>query len=177
MEEFKPNQYIELYHQGTNDYFPVRILSKTDSGYSVRVLNNGDINNVYNYQLIKYGFRNVLISDGMMKDLGFEKENLIYKLKDINVFECLLRDFNVSTDINSNNIYTIELLGYIILDESGLEKFQDDYNLSKNIIREKYTFFYHIDEIFNYLKEYDDLIFNYNKFDEIVLANNLVNKK
>lgn len=81
MENINTNDYIELFNPGKNNYFPIRILGKSDNGNKVLILGTGKELNVYEYQLKTYGYRNIWITEEMMIQLGFNKKILPIHVK------------------------------------------------------------------------------------------------
>ena len=171
MNKFKTNQYIELYNPLRNNYFPVRILERTNNGYRVRsILINKEIN-IYDFQLENYGFRNIWISKELLEKIGFKKEGLIYSFENIIIWECLIGELNKIEHPYYLYEYNSQHLGYVILDENEIENFKADFrNIENEKIRKNYTFINSMNDVFNYLMKQKPKQFSYDKFDKIIIG-------
>ncbi len=174
MENFKPNQYIELFNPGKNNYFPIRILEENDNGYKAIILENDKKINVYEYQLKSYGYRNIWITEKLMNQLGFEKNGLIYSRQNTIVWECLIGDLKQTEHPYYLYEFNSKHLGYVILNADEVDQFREDYNeiefeAANHKIKEKYSFTSSINDIFTSLMEKAPNDFNYEILDKIVI--------
>lgn len=175
MTDFKPNEYIELYNPGKNNYFPIRILSKNENGYEVMSLRNNKKINISNYYLTRYGYKRIWVSEELLSQLGFKKEGLIYSFENTIIVECLIGEVKIIDHPYYLYEYNSNHLGYAILKKNEIEAFLDDYkkidfNASNHPIKEKYKFTSLIDEVFAYLIEQNTEELNYEKLDEIIFT-------
>ena len=165
MKNFKPNSYIELFNPGRMNYFPVRILEKIDNSYRALNLHNKIEINIYDYQLNKYGFRNIWITEDLLYKLGFVRNDFIFSFENIVIFECIIGD----SIYNENPFYLFEFnskfLGYAIIDNNKKDEFINDYrkidfNSIDYSIMKKYYFTSLINDVFSHLMEYDNKVKN-----------------
>lgn len=175
MENFKPNQYIELFNPGKSNYFPIRILEKNDNGYKALILESDKKINVYEYQLKTYGYQDIWITEKLLSQLGFEKKGLVYSRKNIIFWECLIGDLEQIEHPYYLYEFSSKHLGYAILEENEVDQFKKDYKEIEfedinHKIKEKYFFTNSINDIFKCLMEKEPNNFNYENFDEILLA-------
>ncbi|MCG8803974.1 hypothetical protein [Tenacibaculum finnmarkense] len=175
MTNFEVNDYIELYDPFKNSYLPVRILELNEDGYNVKSLINKKEFNIYNYQLMEYGFRNTWISEKLLIKLGFVKDKLIYNFENIVIWECLIGEL---TKID-HPFYLYESrskhFGYAIFENNKLLEFKIDFknlikNSERNEISEKYLLTSSINILFKYLIKYNSNKFSYEAFDNIIIS-------
>lgn len=173
MDNLRTNQYVELFNPLKNSYFPVRIKDKIKEGYrAVSILSGKEIN-IYYYQLKNYGFRKIWVSDSILKKLNFNKNNLIYKLEDVIIFECLIGKLENVDDPYYLYEYKSKHLGFAILDQDNIEDFkqqfeQMNYDSPEDLIKEQYSFAQSIDDIFKKLIQNKPDQYNFNFFDKII---------
>ncbi|NMH89118.1 hypothetical protein [Flavivirga algicola] len=174
MTEIKTNQYIELYNPLRNNYFPVRILNKTQDGYlALSILTDKEIN-IYNYQLDTYGYRNIWISEKLLSKLDFKKDSLCYTLNDIIIWECLTGELSDIEHPYYLYEYKSKHLGYAILNETEIERFKNDfkaieYKSNNDGIKSRYSFANSINDILNHLLELKPEEYSYERFDKIFI--------
>lgn len=175
MTNFEVNDYIELYDPYKNSYLPVRILKPNEDGYNVKSLINKKEFNIYNYQLIDYGFRKTWISEKLLIKLGFVKDKLIYTSENIVIWECLIGELKKIED----PFYLYETrskhFGYAIFENSKLPEFKIDFknliqNSERKEISEKYLLTSSISILFKYLLKHNSNEFSYETFDNIIIS-------
>lgn len=176
MIEFNNNEYIEIYNPGKHNYVPIRILNKNENGYNAILLPNSKEIKIYDFHL-NYGYKKICISEKLLKKLGFKKDEFIYTLGNITIWECLIGEIK-----NINEPYYLyefesKFLGFAILNENELKDFKKDFkeidfNSTNHNIKEKYYFTNSINDVFNHLLKYNFEKCNYEEFDKIILENN-----
>lgn len=152
MFNFKINDYIEIYNPATTKYFPVRILNSLEKGYEVTLLDQNKTFILSYYQLKRYGFQKIWITDDILKSLSFSNDGYLFNFKEIYIFYCILPKFEKTQDPFFLFGYSSSFLGYRIFKQEDLINFKQDWKKAideknESILESNYTCINEINEL------------------------------
>lgn len=170
--KFKENEYVNLYNPASRDFFAVRILIRQANGYKVKVLQTEQEKDFQDFYFDTYGYHRICISDEMLQNLGFLKNNLQYKLDDFIVWECLHIESEEIKIVFNFPFSDLENLGYVFLNEKSLEQFTEDFKdiqekKNSENFKEKYNPTFMANDLFEELIKTNPKKYNYEEFDKL----------